>query len=816
MLRNYFITALRNLMRNRLYGAINVIGLTVGFAAAIVVALFIRDELTFERWIPGAERTFLFASEVHFKGNMPTAYFDNGDRELARGMSGLPEVEGAARLYNFPMYQAPLAGLRRGDVEAEERLYWADPNFLSVLPLPLVVGNPQSALNQPDGIVITRRLARKYFGRDNVLGETIEMDRQHTMTVTAVIEDLPSNTHLNFDVLASGRAPFSDLVAFDARPADRQGQGAFTYVRLKPGVDMKRVQEAIPAVFERIGLEARLAFRKANGVDQVYTLRPIAEVHHARGTTPYMQKPRGNPQTAPSLAVVALCLVLLAVVNFASLTTARGAQRAVEVGVRKVSGAFRVDLAIQFIGESLLTAALAMVAAVVAVTPFVPRLNALLSRDSISFDPLGDGVLGGAIIGATCLVGIIAGIYPALILPAFKIVSVLKSGRSGGGASGRLRQVIVVFQFAVLVSLILASAIVYRQTRFAFQEGMRLNAQQVLLVRSDCSTPFPNEVAKLTGVAAVACSSNQALNYEWQVQGTKRLDGATVSVDQASVGPGFFELYGLAPVAGRFFASDNPMDAGDAPTSLILNETAVRALGYSSNQAAIGQLVEWPGTPATETGPYRRGPYQIVGVTPDFFLDAVHEKIRPVAYSTHRVGHQILSVKLKGANIPETLAAIDRAWATAGEPRAITRFFLDQRVQELYLDITRQSQFFAGLSAIAIVIAVLGLFALSAFTAEQRTKEIGVRKAMGATSREVLTLVLWQFTKPVLWGNVVAWPIAYFIMQRWLAGFAYHVDLAPWMFVEASMGAVALAIATVIGHALLVARAQPVTALRYE
>lgn len=631
MFRNYLITALRNLVRNRLYAAINIIGLAVGFAAAIIVALFIRDELTYERWIPGSERTFLFPHEVHFASNMPTAFLDNGDRELGREMSRLPDVEGAARLYNFPMYQAPLAGLRRGEVEGEERLFWADPNFLAVVPLPIVAGDPQSALNQPDGVVITRRMARKYFGRDDVLGQAIEMDRQHAMTVTAVIEDLPSNTHLNFDVLASALAPFSDLAMLDARPADRQGQGAFTYVRLKPSVNVKRLEDAVPTVFERISLAARLAFFKQNGVDQRYVLRPIAEVHHARGTVPYMQKPRGNPQTAPSLAIVALCLILLGCINFSSLTTARGAQRAVEVGVRKVLGAFRLDLALQFIGESLLTAAFAMGAAGVAVALLVPRLNALLARDSISFDPLRDGALGVVLIGATCVVGVVAGIYPALVLPAFKIVSVLKSGVPRGTSAGRLRQAVVGFQFAVLISLILNSTIVYRQTRFAFDDGKRLDAQQVLLVRKDCSTAFPDEVAKLPGAAAVACSSNQALNYEWQVQGTKHLNGTSVSIDVAGVGSEFFELYGLAPVVGRFFARDNPMDASDATTSLVLNETAVRMLGYASNEAAVGQLVEWPGVPVTETGAYRRRSYRVVGVTPDFFLDAVHEQIRPAA-----------------------------------------------------------------------------------------------------------------------------------------------------------------------------------------
>ncbi len=817
MFRNYLAAALRNMLRNRLYAAINTIGLAVGFAAALLVALFIRDELTFERWIPGAERTFLLAYEVHFNNGFPTVFGDNGGNgDIVPALSGLPGVEGSARLYNAPMFRAPLAGLRRGDVEAEERLYWADPNFLSIVPLPMVAGDPQNALSQPDAVVITRRMARKYFGRDDARGETIEMDRAHAMTVTAVIEDLPSNTHLDFDVLASARAPFSDLATLDATPIGKQGHGAFTYVRLKPNASVQSAQDALPSVFERTGLAERLAFQMKNGVDQRYFLRRIAEVYHSQGTPPYTQKLRGNLQTSHSLAVVALCLMLLACMNFASLTTARGAQRAVEVGVRKVSGAFRLDLALQFIGESLLTTAIAMATAVATVTLLLPRLNALLSRNSISLDLAGDGTIAATLLGITVLVGVIAGLYPALVLPAFKMVSVLKGGPVRGTGTGRARQVVVAFQFAVLIALILTSAIVYRQTQFAFNEGMRLDTQQVLLVRTTCGTAFPEEVAKLPGIAATACSSNEALNYEWSAQATKRLDGTETDFDLAAVGPGFFELYGFTPVAGRFFARDNPMDNGDAPTSLVLNEAAVRDLGYATNEAVLGQLIEWPYVSPKRTGAYRRGPYEVVGVVPDFYLDAVHKEIRPTAYTTHPAASQILSVKLNGGDIPETLAAIDRVWAASGEHRAITRSFLDQRVQELHLDITRQSQFFTALSVVAIAIAALGLFALSAFTAEQRTKEIGIRKSMGANRGDIIRLLLWQFAKPVLWANVIAWPAAYLIMRGWLDGFAYHVDIAPWMFIASSGLAVVIALLTVVGHALWVARAQPVTALRYE
>ncbi len=809
MLHNYLAAALRNMVRNRLYAAVNILGLAAGFAAVLLIVLFIRDELTYERWIPGSDRTFTVTFEVNFDNGNPTVFGDMAPSQLADGLiAAIPEVEGAARLYNAPRAREPLEGIRRGGVEAEERLYWADPNILAVLPLPLIAGDT-AALERPDGVVITRRMARKYFGRDDARGETLELNRQQTLTVTAVIEDLPSNTQFNFDVLASARAPFSDFVALNARPGD-----AYTYVRLKPGADAAILREALPAVLKATGVAERLALQEKNGVTQTYAVKPIADLHLSPGSATWYQKPHGNPETVRALTLVALCLILLACINFASLATARAAQRAVEVGVRKVSGAFRFDLALQFIGEALLTTALAMVAAAAAVALLVPRVNAFLARDSISLDVTTNSALAATILAITVVVGFLAGLYPALVLPAFKVASVLRGAAAGGGKSSRLRQAIVVVQFAVLISLILTSAIVYRQTRFAFDDGMRLDTAQVLLAQTNCATAFKDEVAKLPGVAAAACSSSAALNYAWSQMETKRADGTLASIDEAMVGIGFFELYGVQPVVGRFFQRENPMDNTDAPRSIVLNEAAVRAIGFVSNEAALGQLVAWEGQ--YRPGRLQQGPYEIVGVTPEIWLDAVHEKVRPVAYAVDPAGYQVLSIKLKGADIPETLAAIDRIWRVSGEPKPLTRTFLDQRVQELYLDITRQSQFFTVFSGVAVVIAALGLFALSAFTAEQRTKEIGIRKSMGAARADILRLLLWQFAKPVLWANLIAWPAAYFLMRRWLEGFAYHIDLAPWMFLAASGFALVIALVTVLGHALLVARAAPVKSLRYE
>jgi putative ABC transport system permease protein len=813
MFRNYLAAALGNLVRNKSYAALNIIGLAVGFAAALLIALFIRDELNFEHWMPGSERTFIVRNE--YEGPMGSIAFDSGPGPMAAWLrSDFSAIESAARLSKTPMAQPPIAGIRHGDVEGNERLYWAEPNIFSVLPLPAIAGDLTAALERPDGIVLTRRMARKYFGRDDPIGETIELDRQHSMTITAVLADLPSDTHLNFDFLASGKAAFSDLTRLDGLAPFGGGNLAFTYFRLKPGADIAQLRNAMPAFLDRHGVTTWLKPATDTGAQITYPLMSIRDVHLSKGMLNFLMKPRGNPTTVYALSVVAFLLVLVASINFVSLMTARAVRRAVEVGIRKVSGAMRRQLALQFIGESVIYVSIGLLVAAALVATMVPSFNNFLQRDSIAFDLRHDIPLAATLLGAALLIGTLAGVYPALVLPSFNPAVVLKGGAIKNVGSAAVRRSFVVVQFALLIGLLLASLIVYRQTAFAFNEGMRLDSSQILLVRTNCETPFKEQVRQLPGVSAAACSSAFALNYERVVSDVARPDGALVPLDLAIVVFGFFELYGIRPVTGRLFSPYQGLDTGEAPASTIINQTAVRKFGFKSDQDAIGQIIELPKGQASAS--LHQGAYQVVGVVPDVSVDAVHEQINPAAYFAHTRRNQYLSVKLSGDNVPETLAAIDQVWAKAGEPRAITRTFLDQRVQELYLDITRQSQLFRLFSAIAVFIACLGLFGLSAFTAETRTKEIGIRKAMGASRADVLGLLLWEFSKPVLLANVIAWPVGYLIMNRWLESFAYHVDLEPWIFLVASGLALVIAIFTVVGHTLLVARAQPVTALRYE
>jgi putative ABC transport system permease protein len=807
MFRNCLVAALRNLARNKLYAVINIVGLSTGFAAAIFIALFVRAEFSYEDFLPNFERTYLATEIISVPGAKPLVV-SYTPAELAGWLKlDFPSVDAVTRL------QPERTSLRHADIEANEQIYWADPNFFDVVSLPVAAGDIKTALQQPDGVVLTRTIARKYFGRDDAVGETIEFGRKHAMRVTAVVDDLPSNTHLEMQIFASGRASFSSLAAADAKPpplsTGNNEARTKTYFRLAPGASPTELQRALPAFISR---HARI-----EGIFNLeFPILPIAEVHlrpEASMGSVDDTKPSGNLATIYAISAVGVLIMLVASINFVNLMTARATRRAVEVGVRKTAGATRHDLVVQFIGESILYALLAMLLAMMLVELLLPIFNAVFDR-AIDFDYWRRPALLVALTSLTLAIGVLAGSYPAFILSSFSPAQVLKSTVLRAAGSGRIRQSLVGCQFAVLIGLILVTALIYKQTQYAAHEGLRLDDDLILVIETSCRDALKEAIAALPGVLGAACSYSTPTVPAFNQSYFKPAGREHIFAWYTSVDPGFFELYGLRPQAGRFFSEQRGTDqaaqdnSSDRPDAVVVNETFVSKLGVASPQAAIGQTLQSQLCGARTC--------EIVGVVPDYAEASVREVIPPTIYRFNPHEYRLLSVKLRGQNLPENLRAIDQLWKQLGDPKPIYRVFVNQRVQQLYLDITRQSQLFSAFAIIALCIACLGLFGLSAFTAERRTKEIGIRKAMGASTGDVMRLLLWQFSKPVLWANLIAWPVSAFIMNRWLQGFAYHIDLAPWLFFASTALALVIALATVSVHCYLVARAKPIHALRYE
>jgi putative ABC transport system permease protein len=820
MFRSYLAAALRNLQRNGVYATLTVVGLAVGFASAILIGLYLRHELTYDQFISGHERVYLVNQSI-VPRDKPKMDLDFSSAQLAGDLKlDFPQIQYVARLTNsgFP----PV--IRRGDVSVSEQAFaYADPDFFKALPMPAVAGDPATALDAPDSVVLTRTAARKFFGRDAPLGGQLLIDGR-AARVTAVIEDLPTNSHLGFELFISSKSPGSLFPVLEK--AGYASNSNLTYVRLKPGVSATSLDAGLQSFVNRRMLPAQLAINPDFKLDRYsMRLKPLTSIHldPANGGDP---KPGADVKVLAGIGIIGVLIVVVAAINFVTLMTARASRRAMEVGVRKALGAQRRDLVIQFMGEAVIYVAVALILAVSLAELLLPAVSAALQR-KIVFNYLADPQLLSVTLGVTLATALLAGIYPALVLSSFRPSSVLKGGPIVGSGGG-VRQALVVAQFAVLVALLLSALTIYRQTIFALKDATHTNKDGVvMLFASPCTDTLRDAVRAIPGVKAAACSSPGAVALTFS-QDMTFAGGHKVMLNYAPVDFGFFEVYGIRPVAGRLPDGARPGDdggrLGDTPPPIVLNEAAVRELGFKSPKAAIGQLVTWHYNARanlsnmTEVPPSRAS--EVIGVVPDFTFASIRQKVSAGFYyvgpKNDMMSSVALNIKLDPIRAADTVKRIDQLWAKISHGMPLQQYFADQFLLRLYIDNVIQGGFIAVCALIAVSIACLGLFALSAYTAERRTKEIGIRKAMGAKSSDILRLLLWQFAKPVLWANVVALPLAWLAMDSWLRGFAYHVDLAPWTFVAAAGAGVIIAWATVFFHALRVARARPVGALRYE
>jgi putative ABC transport system permease protein len=837
MFRNYLASALGNLGRNWLYAGITILGLAVSFAAAILIGLYLRDEYTFDRFIPEHERVYRVETELNLP-NTPTQHFAQTVSTVAGSLRlDFPEFERIARF-------EPMSGVvKRGGVSTQQMIVWTDPDFFRIMRYPVVAGDPNAAMAVPDGLVITRSIARRYFGSDTPIGQTLLVDGNpgviprlidliggmHPMRVMAVIEDLPSNTHLDAQVFAAARSAFSLLTLEDRQPSPFNITTT-TYAKLKPGASIEAVRARIKAFANRryTAVPGRASFVN-------FQFMPLDGLHFTSnggsgaGGSFEIERTPGDAAVDAGIGAVGALIVAIAAINFVTLMTARATRRAVEVGVRKAVGASRRDLVAQFMGEALIYVLIAMVFAVAVAELTLPYLNAFLRR-TLQFDYLRDPGVAGAILGAMLLTALLAGLYPALLLSSFRPAATLKGGVTQPAGSASVRQVLVVIQFAILIGLIVMTGTIYRQTNFALNEALRLDDTQVIRMRALCRSAFAQEVTQLPGVKRGSCSDDNSIAMGGSNTIVTLPDRSTRTLQLGSIDAGFFELHGLKPLAGRFFSRSQGADmvlenpgprraAANVQPTIVINESALRLLGFSRPADVVGKSFAWTRWSAMRSSanqPPPSMPSQVVGVVSDFTLGTVRDPIRPMLYFVEPAETRYVLFKLDGRQLPETLRAIEAIWKRTGHDRPAGYVFESQVTQELYRDVITQGAVLAILSGLAISIACLGLFALAAFTTERRTKEIGVRKAMGAETWDVVKLLIWQFTKPVLWANLIAWPLAFWAMDHWLHGFAYHVDLPVWLFLSASAAAVLIAWVTVAGHSWLVARAKPATALRYE
>jgi putative ABC transport system permease protein len=838
MWRNYLTVGFRALTKNRTYAFINIFGLAIGLAACLMILLYVRYETSYDEWMEGAENAF----------QVQTLYqaTDTGGEEMKLQVSGI--VAGRALQKDYPQQIEKLVWVRgfspiviqNGEASEIEDLRMVDDNLFEIFRVPFVRGSWQTALPDTHSIALSESEAMRRFRTVDAIGKTLTIvDNMGNVDyrVTGVFKDFPKNTHFT----ANAVARFDLGVQF----ADRQSaltswnnQQGWNYVRLRSPGDADLIQRQMPAWEKRnIPDEDNGQERSNPGEVQDYRLTNIRDVHLGEAQDASVT-PGNDRTTVITFSVLAFLVLGMACVNFTNLATARASQRAREVALRKVLGASRKQLVVQFMGESVLVAAMAMAVALAAVELLLPAFNGFLEADiKLSYFGAGGTVL--PIILLTLLVGLVGGLYPAVYLARFQPAAILKANKSSAEASGsgRLRNLLVVAQFAVSIGLIVCTAVIYQQTLYAQSLNAGYVRSGLLQVgnlgfrgvdRRDGQVT--EQIRRIPGVEAAARTQigidpgNNSVSSVYLPNSSQSTD-----IGDYSVEADFFPTMGMKIVAGRNFSETRGRDDTTTPypddpgyeaalqqiasrgVNVILSEEAVRRLGFRSPQDAIGKNLRATLLPSQ----YGLVPVTVVGVVVDARFRSIHEPLQPIIYTMRRNGFGDIMVRYSGD--PTAIRnQVETIWKRNIPQVPLNARFAEDIVREQYQREEARGRLFAGFALLAVVVACLGLFGLAAFTAERRTKEIGIRKVLGAKVRDIVKLLAWQFSKPVIIANLIAWPVAWWVMRDWLNTFDARIPLGPTPFVLAGLLALTIAIVTVAGHAIKVARTNPIHALRYE
>ena len=822
MFWNYLVTALRNIVRHKLYSFINIAGLTVGLACAIFIILFVRDQLSYDRWIPGTANLYRLEETATLPGKPP------------RKSAMTPFVAGQAMRDNIPEVQAMTRLMHQsttilvGNRQFPERVDVVDPNFLALIRLPLVAGDPGKVFAKPDSAVLTETTAGKYFGDRSPLGQTIVMSgtkcdadrncvpQQQPLIVTGILRDLPHNTHLQVEVMVPNTMALIDR----ARP-NWLWLDSWTYVRLAPGADPNAVMAKLRTVIDRNVDPMKVLNVRERGSDVVApSLTPFTQAHLAANRF-YDMTPPVNPAIIYGFSAIGALILLIACFNFTNLATARAMMRAREIALRKVVGARRGQLAVQFLGEALLTAMIALVLALALTEILLPAFDRLIGLP-IAIDWSGDWRLLIAIAGVGAAAGLLSGAYPALVLSAFRPALILGAHGTSGNGAGLTRTTLVVLQFAVSIGLGIAAAVIFSQVSFSrhVDLGFRKDAVAIMNIgdmpRATADT-LARALAGGSDIAAVASSDDIPFTGGHN-HITIQAPGATSSENLVlvSASPDYMKLYGIRLLAGRLLSDARPADGlnlaqvrSGLPINVLVNVSAARRLGYSP-QEAVGKNLVVPNSPGHNKN-------IIVGVVADTRQDGPKTPVEAIIYMYWRAFPvDTLSVRIRDGHIPAGLAFLQRTWRAHAPSAALQWHFLDDDYDKQFRADERQGTLFGLFVGIAIFIACLGLFGLAALSTERRTREIGLRKTFGASTNDIIWMLLWQFSIPVLIANVIAWPIAYYYLHTWLESYAYRISLSPLYFVVAGAAALVVAWITVVAHAVRVAQSNPIHALRYE
>ncbi len=807
MFRNYFKIAWRNLIHNKWFSAINIIGLAVGLATCLIIMLFVSHELSYDRFHKKADRI----ARVYFEGDV------QGEKmketivmaPVAAAMKrDFPEVEDATRLQSFNWAPKLLVDNREF---RSDRVAYADPNFFDVFTLPFVQGDSKTALTEPNTVVLTKDVARKYFGKEDALGKIIRFKTENKppMKVTGVIEDIPSNSHFRFGLLASMES------VEDAKQQNWMNSGYFTYIVLKNKNGLEKLGAKIPGLVDKYigpqmkdGTGQTLAEFRKGGSNLTFHLQRLTDIHLYSDFQYDLSAP-GDIRYVYIFSVIALFMLLIACINFMNLSTAGASRRSREVGIRKVLGSLKGELVRQFLAESTIIAALALLLSLVFVKLSLPLFNHL-SGQQLTFSFIEKPLLVPVLPGIVLLTGLVAGSYPAFYLSSFKPVAVLK-GR-WAPVKGRIsfRSALVVFQFIISIILIVSTTVVYRQLSYIRHKDVGYNKDKVMVLSNvgalgNKTGVFRQQLQSDPAVTSVSASrflpAGDSGNNNFFVC-TEQDPGKLVKTLRYEIDEQYIPTLGIQVKEGRNFSREYGTDS----SAVIVNEAAVKALGWKGNPS--GQTI-------SRTNKGEKELYHVVGVVKDFHFRSLHEHISPLVMVLAPYPGSLV-IKVNTTDIPGFTAKLRQSFAAYGAEDPLDYSFLDERYHNTYSAEQKIGTILGIFAGLTIFIACMGLFGLAKFTAEQRTKEIGIRKVLGASAAQLSAMLSANFLKLVLIACFIAFPIAGWAMYKWLQDFAYRIDVEWWIFAAAGLTALLIALFTVSFQAIRAATANPVETLRNE
>ncbi len=797
MLRNNFKIAFRNLMKYKTFSFINISGLVLGITCCLLIMLYIQFELSFDSFHEKSDRIYRVYEDIRT------------DTGTQRVFAPIPPPCGPALEQDYPEVLNAVRLWFWGNLEVqyesrlfyEDGIFWADPDIFEMFSFKFIKGDPETALVDRSSIVITERIAEKYFGDIDPLGKVMFLNG-NDMMVTGVIENIPHNSHLQFDFLGS-------LNVFSNRTGMMQNWYStmfHTYIEIPENVDPAYVAEKIRMVAHNYEGEQFAEWKE----ERLHFIQPLTDVYLGESLR-FEPGLKGSLKNVYMLIIIASLTLVIACVNFMSLSTSRSVNRAKEVGMRKVVGANRLQLIRQFLVESILITGIALLISLGAVYFILPYFNELTGRN-LAIDYLGNlSYLGGIIILAA-FIGMLSGSYPAFYLTSFRPITVVRGILGKMGQGGDLRKSMVVIQFGIAIVLIISTFTISEQIEFMKNRSLGFDKEQMLIIRfkgnHDLSQKY--EVLKetfqehpsiISTTASNSIPGRGTSNYAFALSNEE--DNMNQSMFYLFVEHDFIPVYGMELVAGRNFSREMTTDYEEA---FIFNEAAARAIGCSSPEEAVGKRMN--------SGFGRDG--NIIGVVKDFNYRSLERNIEPLVLTIRPGNFGYLTLKLKTDDIASTMDFVNEKWSSLYPDKPIVYFFLDDDFNRQYSAEERISTVFRVFTILAIFIACLGLFGLALFTAEQRTKEIGIRKTLGASVSSLTVELSMEFTKWVIVSNIVAWPVAYIAMSRWLEGFAYRIEPDLAFFIIASIIGLMIALVTVSYQSIRVANGNPVESLRYE